>query len=176
MRGEGESVSETRDDEFAQYASMRWMALVRGAVLLGCAPSDAEDIAQTALLRCYRAWDKVAQARDRDAYVYTVLVNCRRDALRRHWTRETPTADVSDRTEPDRTGEVELVDAVDRALAQLGDDARTALVLRYYAHLTDEQVADALGIPLGTVKSRISRALDRLSTDPTLTDALRGIS
>jgi RNA polymerase sigma-70 factor (sigma-E family) len=166
----------SRDEEFAQYASMRWMALVRAAVLLGCAQADAEDVAQTALLRCYQAWDKVSQARDRDAYVYTVLVNCRRDALRRRWTRETPTAGVSDRTEPDRTGEVELVDAVDRALAQLGGDARTALVLRYYAHLTDEQVAEALGIPLGTAKSRIARALDRLSADPTLTDALRGIS
>jgi len=162
--------------EFAEYASMRWMPLVRAAVLLGCAQTDAEDVAQTALLRCYQAWDKVAQARDRDAYVYRVLVNCLHDSRRRRWRGETPTDDFPELAEPDRTADVELVDAVDRALAQLGDDARAAIVLRYYAHLTDEQTAEALGVPLGTVKSRIARALDRLSADPALTEAIRGTS
>jgi RNA polymerase sigma-70 factor (sigma-E family) len=165
-----------RDEEFAEYASMRWTALVRASVLLGCSPADAEDLAQTALLRCYQAWDKVVRAHDRDAYVYTVLVNCLRDSRRRRWHGETPTESMPEPAEQDRTGDVDVVDAVDRALAQLGDDARAAVVLRYYGHLTDEQTADALGVPLGTVKSRIARALERLSADPALSEATRGRS
>jgi RNA polymerase sigma-70 factor (sigma-E family) len=164
------------DEQFAEYASMRWMSLVRAGVLLGCPSADAEDLAQTALLRCYQAWEKVARARDRDAYVYTVLVNCLRDSKRRRWQGETPTESVPELAEPDRTGDIDVVDAVDRALALLGDDARVAIVLRYYAHLTDEQTAEALGIPLGTAKSRIARGLERLSADPALSEAIRGTS
>jgi DNA-directed RNA polymerase specialized sigma24 family protein len=95
-------VSAQTDEEFAEYATMRWMSLVRAAVLLGCSPADAEDLAQTALLRSYQAWDKVARARDRDAYTYTVLVNCLRDSRRRRWHGETPTAAVPDVAQPDR--------------------------------------------------------------------------
>jgi RNA polymerase sigma-70 factor (sigma-E family) len=169
-------VSNRTDEEFAQYASARWMGLVRAAVLLGCAPPEAEDLAQTTLLRCYQSWDKVARARERDAYVYRVLVNCLRDSRRRRSSRETPTAALPESAAPDSTHEVDLVDAVDRALASLGDDARTALILRYYAHLTDQQVAEALGVPLGTAKSRLARALERLSADPALSEAIRGTS
>lgn len=42
---------------------------------------------------------------------------------------------------------------------------RTVLVLRYFADLTDTQIAEALGLPVGTVKSRLARALDWLSRD-----------
>jgi RNA polymerase sigma-70 factor (sigma-E family) len=164
------------DHEFAEYASMRWTTLVRAGVLLGCTTADAEDLAQTALLRCYQAWDKVVRARDREAYVYTVLVNCLRDGRRRRWHGETPTGALPELAEPDRTADVDLVDAVDRAPAALGDDARSVLVLRYYAHLTDQQTAEALTIPLGTVKSRIARGLERLSADPALSEAIRGTS
>jgi RNA polymerase sigma-70 factor (sigma-E family) len=171
-------VSGGRNEEFAEYASMRWMALVRAGVLLGCSPPDAEDLAQTALLRCYQAWDRVKRARDRDAYAYTVLVNCLRDSRRRRWHGETPTAAVPERPRlaPDPTHDVDVADAVDRALALLVDDTRAALVLRYYAHLTDEQTAEALGVPLGTAKSRIARGLARLSADPALSEAIRGTS
>jgi RNA polymerase sigma-70 factor (sigma-E family) len=164
------------DDAFAEYASMRWTTLVRAGVLLGCSTADAEDLAQTALLRCYQAWDKVARARDPHAYVYAVLVNCLRDSRRRPWRRELPTEAIPELVDVDRTPDIDVIDAVDRALAGLGDDARTAVVLRYYGHLTDEQTAEALGVPLGTVKSRIARALDRLAADPALTDAIRGTS
>jgi DNA-directed RNA polymerase specialized sigma24 family protein len=60
-----------------------------------------------------------------------------------------------------------------RSLARLTDDQRTAVVLRYYANLTEAQMAVALDVAPGTVKSRLSRALSALSEDPHLTD-LRG--
>jgi len=42
--------------EFSEYVAARRPALVRSAVLLGCPQPDAEDVVQTALLRCYRSW------------------------------------------------------------------------------------------------------------------------
>jgi RNA polymerase sigma-70 factor (sigma-E family) len=169
-------VSSGQDEEFAEYASVRWMALVRAAVLLGCSTADAEDLAQITLLRCYRSWGKVMRASDRDAYVYTMLVNSLRDSRRRFWHREIPSDRLPDVSADDPTAGLDVVDAVDRALASLGGDARAAIVLRFYTHLTDEQAADALGVPLGTVKSRIARALTQLSADPALSEAIRGIS
>jgi DNA-directed RNA polymerase specialized sigma24 family protein len=48
------------------------------------------------------------------------------------------------------------------------------VVLRYYARLTEQQTADVLGVPPGRVKSRLSRALARLATNPHLADHAEG--
>lgn len=153
-------------DDFDAYMAGRWPALVRAAVLLGCSPHDAEDIAQTALARCFRSWAKVARADNRDAYVYRVLVNSLADSRRRRWWGERPTAQL-----PEPAGTVhpqeaaDRADAVDRALDDLEPTARAVVVLRFYADLTEAQTAAVLGIPVGTVKSRQSRALRELASN-----------
>ena len=48
--------------DYAEYAEAAWRTLVRSAVFLGCSLPDAEDLAQTTLVRCYTAWPKVAGA------------------------------------------------------------------------------------------------------------------
>ena len=159
-----------RDDGFAELVRDRWPALVRAAVLLGCTVAEAEDLAQTALLRCYVAWNRVRAAGDRDSYVYRVLVNCHRDSRRRRWWGERPAEQVPDVTVDDGTGRVDDLDAVRRALDRLSDAHRTVVVLRFYAQLDERQIAGALRIPPGTVKSRLSRALERLSADLDLAD------
>lgn len=67
--------AEGRDREIEQYAAARWRHLVHAAILLGCTPVEAEDLAQTTLLKCFVAWSKVQRADNRDAYVTAVLVN-----------------------------------------------------------------------------------------------------
>jgi RNA polymerase sigma-70 factor (sigma-E family) len=158
------------EPDFSEYAAARWPALVRSAVLLGCAVAEAEDLAQTTLVRCYQAWSKVRRAHHRDAYVYRILVNCYRDSRRRRWWAEKPTDRVPDRPEGDRTAQVDTADAVARALARLSAPYREAVVLRYYAQLSEQQIAEALHIAPGTVKSRLSRALAKLSSDADLAD------
>ena len=54
--------------EFDEYVATHWPRLVRAAVLLGCTPTEAEDVVQTALVRCLVAWRRVRAADDRDAY------------------------------------------------------------------------------------------------------------
>lgn len=172
----------TPDDDFTAYAAARWAALVRSAVFLGCDVDEAHDLVQVTLMRCYQKWGRVQQAKHRDAYVYRMLLNCQRDSRRRRWWGERPTdLHLEDRGRAASTGVVDALaegvvaaDAVHRALGDLSPAAREVVVLRYYAHLTEAQTAEVLGIPAGTVKSRLSRALTQLASNPHLTDHARG--
>lgn len=148
-----------RDEDFSGYVRARWSTLVRSAVLLGCSVPEAEDVTQTALARCYASWDRVTRAADTDAYVYRVLVNCLSTSRRRRWWGERPTAEPPDSAEPDPTDETVLRQSVRSTLARLSTEHRTVLVLRFVADMSERQVAEVLGIPAGTVKSRVARAL-----------------
>jgi RNA polymerase sigma-70 factor (sigma-E family) len=158
------------DADFTAYMTARWSAFVRMAVLLGCSQHDAEDVAQMAFQRCHRSWGRVSGAEDRDAYAYRVLVNAHKDSLRRRWRRERPTGRLPEAVTPDTASDVARRDAVDRALAELPAGHREVLVLRFYAGLTEAQTATALGVPVGTVKSRHSRALKHLAASTHLRD------
>lgn len=157
-----------REQEVEEYAAARWPRLVRAAVLLGCTPHEAEDVVQSALVRCFVHWKRVRTADDRDAYVHRILVNTLADTHRRRSRSEMPAALVPDRPVPDGTGAVDDRDALDRSLARLTPEQRAVVVLRYYLHLSEQQAARALGVPPGTVKSRHSRALAALAADPSL--------
>lgn len=163
-----------REQEFTDYVAARWARLVRAAVLLGCSPTEAEDVVQSALTRCLVNWSKVRRATDRDAYVHKVLLNTFVSARRRRWTGEQPTEVLPLAELHDVTAGIDLADAVQRSLAKLSADQRIAVVLRYYAHLDERQMAEALGVAPGTVKSRLSRALKVLADDPSLSE-LRGL-
>ena len=75
---------------------------------------------------------------------------------------------------PDRTTHVDTADAVHRAMEGLSRINREVLVLRYFVQLTEQQTADVLDVPAGTVKSRLSRALAQLAADNHLADLTEG--
>lgn len=163
-----------RDDEAYQgFVVARYRTLVRAAVLFGCARQDAEDAVQEALLRCYSSWPRVAAADDRDAYVYRVLVHSILRGRRRRWHGETPHEHLPEReSRDDLAVAVSVRHSVRAALARLGPDQRQVVVLRYFADLSEAQIADVLGVARGTVKSRAARALAALSADASLADLL----
>jgi RNA polymerase sigma-70 factor (sigma-E family) len=167
-------VDDDAEAAYARYATQQWGRLVRAAVFLGARPHEAEDLAQTTLVRCYAGWARVTNADNQDAYVYRMLLNCLRDQRRTRWWRarvDVP-ADVLAAGEPvDDTSEaVAIADAVHRALAGLTKPNRDVVVLRYFVQLSEAQTAAALGISAGTVKSRLSRSLARLAADRHLLD------
>jgi RNA polymerase sigma-70 factor (sigma-E family) len=164
----------TRDDEeYRSFVVARYRTLVRAAVLLGCSPHDAEDAAQEALVRCYVAWARVRAADDPEAYVYRVLVNGVRRARRRRWWGEIPSEVLPESPAQDDVAAAVVVShPLRRSLARLPLRQRQVLVLRYYADLSEHQIADALGIAPGTVKSRASRAIAALSHDESLGEVL----
>jgi RNA polymerase sigma-70 factor (sigma-E family) len=165
-----------REEDFSAYAAARWPTLVRSAVFLGCGIDEADDLVQATLLRCFTAWGRVEKADNRDAYVYRMLLNCHRDSRRRRWWGERPSDDPGERPTPDLTEEVAIADAVERALGDLSTINREVVVLRYYGRLSEQQTSDVLGIPPGTVKSRLSRALAQLAANPHLSDLREGTS
>ncbi|HWJ80959.1 MAG TPA: SigE family RNA polymerase sigma factor [Nocardioides sp.] len=148
--------------DFSTYVAQRRTRLVRTAVLLGCPRGDAEDIVQTALLRCYRSWRRVSRADNPDAYVHRVLVTTLIDARTRRWNGELPTDDLPEPRPADDAGWASGI-AVRRALAAMSPDHREVLVLRFWADLSERDTAVALGVAPGTVKSRTARALRALA-------------
>ena len=174
------------DDEnekaYAAYVEQVWGPLVRAAVFLGAMPHEAEDLAQTTLVRCYTGWDKVSKADNRDAYVYRMLLNCLRDTRRTAWWKKRSDQDVSTAIDSstaaaaqeasvvDAAEAVAMADAVHRALECLSKPNRDVVVLRYFVQLSEQQTAETLGVPAGTGKSRLSRALAQLAANDHLLD------
>ena len=126
----------------------------------------AEDLLQTALAKSWFAWGRLGE--DPEPYVRKVLVNTYASWWRRKWRGETPTKVLPDRAGPDRTHLVDERDELWQALGRLPRRQRAVLVLRFFEDLTEAQVADALDISVGTVKSQTSKALVRLRLDDTL--------
>lgn len=151
------------DADYVTYVHTRWGPLVRSAILLGCSRAEAEDIVQTTLIRCYTGWARVQSAAVPDAYVYRILVNCLAKSRRRRWWGETPTERLPHRVVEDPAAAVTERASVLAALGALTEQQRAVVMLRYYADLSERQVADVLGIPTGTVKSRLARGLEQLT-------------
>jgi RNA polymerase sigma-70 factor (sigma-E family) len=161
--------------DFDEYVAASWPRLVRAAMLLGCAHHEAEDTVQTALTRCLVKWPKVRRADDRDAYVHRILVNTYITSKRRRWHGERPTQHLPETPTEDATDEIIERDSVRQALLRLPLDQRVAVTLRYFLNLSEAQMATALNVAPGTVKSRLSRALKTLSADPDLAN-IEGLS
>jgi RNA polymerase sigma-70 factor (sigma-E family) len=162
--------------EYAAFVTERWSALVRAAVFLGAMPHEAEDLAQATLLKCYRQWELVAKADDREGYVYRMLLNTLRSERRTAWYRKRSHAEARDQPVADGTEAAAVADAVHRALGTLTKEQRDVVVLRYFVQLSEAQTASVLAVPAGTVKSRLARALAKLSASHHLADVSGGMS
>ena len=124
--------------------------------------ADAEDALQDAFVK---AWTQLPDLRDPGrwrGWFRRIVVSTAVDQYRRR--RRRTLASFIRRVEPvvEASGEVELRDALDEQLASLEPVDRALLTLRYGLDLEMVAVAAALGMPLGTAKSRVHRALQRL--------------
>jgi len=156
-------------EDFSAFATSRWAGLVRLAFGLTGDRWLAEDMAQTALARAYVAWRRVSQADDPDAYLRRILVNASHRRFRRRRVAEQP----GDPPETPVEGPADLVGertALLAALRQLPPRQREVIVLRYWADLTDAQIAATLGCSPGTVRGQLSRALAKLRNSPVLAE------
>jgi RNA polymerase sigma-70 factor (sigma-E family) len=154
-----------RDDDFTVFASTHWASLFRTARLLGCTAHEAEDVTQTALVKCYVSWGSVARADNPIAYATRVLINTHRQSHRRRWWHERPTDRITDQASPvDDHTRADTRLALDAALDDLPAIHREVVVLRYYCDLSEQETAEVLSIKPGTVKSRLSRALAGLGS------------
>ncbi|MDI2132038.1 SigE family RNA polymerase sigma factor [Yinghuangia seranimata] len=161
-----------RPDEVAQFhefVQARWARLVRIAYLLTGDHAEAEDLAQTALIKVYAAWRRVQSSDSPDAYVRRILVNANAGRFRKKRVTQVLGMGIPDVQVADSTRTVDQRDALLRALARLPARQRAVVVLRYWEDLPETEVARTLGCSVGTVKSQASKGLAKLREDPGLT-------
>lgn len=156
---------------FCEFVSTRYPALVRYGVLLTGDRGHGEDLVQSALVKTYRAWTRLHPDGQPEAYTRTVMERAAWRMVRRRWRGELPTAELPDRaTETDDYAAKDQAEAVLAALRTLPAQQRIVLVLRYWAGLSEAEIAERLGCSSGTVKSRASRAVAFLRASRLLGD------
>ena len=152
---------------FEDFVSARGQALQRFGYLLTSDWALAEDLVQTAFSRAYPRWSWI-ESDAPEAYVRKVMVNTWSSWWRRRWRGEVPAASVPDVRSSDPYQEADRRHAVRSALAGLPHRQRLVVVLRYHEDLSERQVAEMLGISVGTVKSQAAKALAKLRADGAL--------
>lgn len=164
--------ADQRGQTFAAYVEPEIEVLLRVAHTLTGSWADAEDLVQDTLLRAYRAIDRFDGAHPR-AWLLTILRNAHRNSLRRR--RPALAASLADLdgtrpafgASPARSPDDTVVDGVldddlQRAVVSLHPKFRRVLLLIDVEQLTYAEVSNLLGVPVGTIVSRLSRARSRV--------------
>ncbi|MGD8623748.1 MAG: sigma-70 family RNA polymerase sigma factor [Anaerolineae bacterium] len=132
---------------------------------------DAEDMTQETFIRAFRALPRyeIREGISFEAWLYRIAVNACRSRMRRKWYQVLPWPDPAPQLvgepeeQPDRLLlQVEQRDEILEAIDSLGEKHRLVVILRYYAGLSNEEIAQTLNIPSGTVRSRLHVARRRL--------------
>lgn len=161
-------MSNIQNKEFHDYVAARGSALLRTAVVLAGDRVEAEDLLQAALAKTYLAWDRINDRAAVDGYVRRAMVNTQISWWRSRKLEIYPTDELPDLPVDDQTGRSELRDALGRALERLPARQRRAVEMRYYEDMSEAEIAKALGVSVGTVKSTVSRAVAKLRDDSEL--------
>lgn len=128
-------------------------------------PGDAEDATQETLLLAWRGWPRLRDPERFGAWFDRILVNVCYERLRRR--RRSPTVALPEEigAGKDQVAASIARDSVGRALLGLTPEQRIVIVLRYWRDLPIEEIAERLGVPSGTVRSRLHYALEALRAD-----------
>lgn len=152
--------------DFDEYVARQRQPLLRFATVLTGQAWLADDVVSDVLGRAYERWDRIGGLDEPNAYVRRMIVN-EYLSWRRRLARTAPHADLEPFTShvPDSAQAQAERDVMLRRLARLPRRQRAAVVLRYYAGLSDADIAAHLGCREPTVRSQISRALSTLRVE-----------
>jgi len=150
-----------RGDREAAAALFRryWRDAWRGAFAITARRSLADDVAADAFERAFAALGRFDDRRPLGPWLHRIVANRALDVLRAERR-------LSDEELPDLPDSAPIHASGDRGLlavvAELSLERRVVVVLRYGVGMTPKQIADALDLPVGTVNSRLARALEQL--------------
>jgi RNA polymerase sigma-70 factor (sigma-E family) len=157
---------EESSEGFAQFVAARGRALQRTAWLLTGDWGIAEDLVQTALVRAWPRWERIHRRDQPELYVRKIILNTWLSWRQTKWRNEQATEHLPDGVvHGDMEGEITVRLAVRNALQSLTHRQRAVVVLRIFDDLPERQVADLLNCAVGTIKSTLSQALDKLCED-----------
>jgi RNA polymerase sigma-70 factor, ECF subfamily len=166
---EAELIAQARDGDAAAYAALirrHEVVAFRTAMLITGHAQDAEEAAQDGFLKAWRALGRFRDGEPLRPWLLTIVANEARNRRRSAGRRErlalrAAAAAVPPGPEEPRLGSDELA----AALGRLRHDDRVVIGCRYLLSLSEAETAAALGVARGTVKSRLSRALERLRAE-----------
>jgi RNA polymerase sigma-70 factor (ECF subfamily) len=156
-------VTETREldpaTEFRQLYDQEYLPVYRSIRAVVLESAAAEDLTQETFVRAYRARHRYTPTAPPGAWLRRIGINLAISHLRRQKLARFLPARLymaPDRRDYDRA---EARDVVGKAMTALSPKLRAAVVLHYYDGLTREEIASVLGVPAGTVASRIAKAV-----------------
>lgn len=157
-------VSALRADAFRQLVDRHLDGAYRLAAVILHDRIEAEDAVHDAAVAAWRGFADLRDARRFDPWFRRILVNECRDRLRHRTRRRVVDVnrELAEAEHPriaDASEATAARDALGRALGDLTPDEQLLITLRYYEDLTVPGIAEALGIPEGTVKSRLHHAM-----------------
>jgi RNA polymerase sigma-70 factor (sigma-E family) len=153
----------SRDGRFGEFFAAHYAPVVRGLTLATGNAQLAEDAAQEAFARAVRKWSRVRRMERPVGWVWVVAMNVARRQARRVAREEPGAVDASAAvTVADAGAAVTTRIALREAIAALPRRQREAVVLRYFADLSIDETANAMGCATGTVKSAVHAALASL--------------
>jgi RNA polymerase sigma-70 factor (sigma-E family) len=162
------------DAGFSEYVAAHADQVRFTAYLLCGDWHEAEDLAQTALVRLYLAWERIDRTEPINSYVRKIVTRTYLNARRRLWRRLERLTSAPPEPPPQAAAAPEQRMLLMWALAQVPRRQRAALVLRYWEDLSLAETADVLGCSVGTVKSQCARGLERLR-ELLPSDIVRGV-
>ena len=152
--------TDTGDEVFAALSRRHVDAAYRLAWAILNNDGDADDATQDSFVLAWRHRRSLRDPASFDAWFGRILVNvCRQTLRRRARQRVRPLVEADDPTVSDASADATSRDVIARAIARLDADHRIVVVLRYWADLSVDDIADRLDVPPGTVKSRLHYAL-----------------
>jgi RNA polymerase sigma-70 factor, ECF subfamily len=147
-------------EAFAELFRRHWPRAHRAAWLVVHDATAAEDVAQEAFLAAIRSLDRFDRRRPFGPWLHRIVVNRAIDYARARELRREVAGEVAEPAAPEvAAGPSEDVVA---ALAALPPEQRAVIVMRHLLGFTPGEIAKALGLPRGTVNSRLRRGLDEL--------------
>jgi len=157
-----------RKEGFTALVERYQQAAYKMALVVLRHPADAEDAVSEAFVKAYTALPGCRDGTNFKSWLLKITYNCCYDLLRKrvmtgkHAVSE-PMDAIADEANPlDAVIELENKQALWSALAQLGPEDRSAVVMKYYHGLSYRDIAAALNWPMGTVASRLARAREKL--------------
>lgn len=152
-----------RDEQFTRFAVEAYPRLVRLAYVMSGDSDRAKDLTQETLTRVYVAWPRIHNLNQPFGYARATMINLNRDWGRRRSTRsEISVADIPEQHAPPAGVEITNTQALRDTVRALDSRERTAIVLRYYEDLTEQESAELMGCSVAAIKSLTHRAMTKL--------------
>lgn len=152
--------SRERLERLGEWFAAEHAPLLRFAYFVTGDPSSAEDLVQEAFLRIYRAGGRAEEA-GIGTYARRTIANLSRSAFRRRGIERRALASLDRPSGVAGAHDPGPRDEVWAALMRLSPQQRACMALRYYEDMTEQQIAEVLGVSLGAVKKQLARATER---------------